>query len=36
MLENCEATGSRATEVYREDIIWFFYEIMAAEVKEAF
>jgi len=33
-LENWEDSDSKATDDYRATIIWFFYEIMAAEVKD--
>jgi len=33
-LENWEEGGSEATDTFRAEIIWFFYEIMAAELKD--
>jgi len=33
-LENCEAGDSKDTDNVRADIIWIFYEIMAAEVND--
>jgi len=33
-LENSEDSESEATDDFRAEIIWFFYEIMAVEVKD--
>jgi len=33
-LENWEDGGRDATDTFRAEIIWIFYEIMAAELKD--
>ena len=33
-LENSEDSESEATDDFRVEMIWFFYEIVAAEVKD--